>query len=141
MKNSRIYFLLILLIAFLFLKKIVDLIVDIEYPTYKPPPKGSWKYLVQFRDFLAVISIIYILGILIFMGKNTNRFITTVLLVYLMYDVLYFLFDWGYIYYFINKNKSSEQFVHIFDVYLNASMNILMGLFCFYSLTYIFYAQ
>ena len=140
-QSSVIYFALIVLIAFLLFKKIIDLIVDVEFPTYKPPPKGSWKALVQFRDALSVFSMVYIVGLLIYMGKNTNNFITTILLVYLMYDIMYFLFDWGYIYYLIDKNPNSEYFVHIFDVYLNATMNILLGLFGFYSLVYIFYAQ
>ena len=141
MKTSTIYFLLICLITFLFFKKFIDLIIDIEFPTYKPPPRGFWRYLVQLRDGLSAFSLFYILGILIYMGKNTNKFITTILVVYLLYDISYFLFDWGYIYYFINKNKSTEHFVDIVDVYLNASMNVLLGLFSIYSLVYIFYAK
>ena len=141
MKTPVIYFLLICLIGFLFIKKIIDLIVDVEFPIYKPPPKGAWKTLVQIRDGLSVTSMFFIMAIIIFMGKNTNRFITTILLLYLMYDIMYFLFDWGYIYKFISKTPSSEYFVQLFDVYLNAGMNILLGLFCFYSLVYIFYAQ
>jgi hypothetical protein len=139
MKGKIIYFLLILLITFLFLKKILELIIDVEYPDYLPPPTGVWKYLVKLRDSLSVISIIFILGLLIYMGRQTNKFITTVLLAYLLYDILYFLFDWGYIYYFIDKNPKSESIVRIFDIYLNASMNIALGLFGFYSMVYIFY--
>ena len=141
MKTPTIYFLLICLITFLFFKKFVDLIIDIEFPTYKPPPRGFWRYLVQLRDGLSAFSLFYILGILIYMGKNTNKFITTILVVYLLYDIAYFLFDWGYIYYFINKNKSTGRFVHIVGVYLNASMNVLLVFFSFYSIVYIFYAK
>jgi hypothetical protein len=141
MKTHIIYFVLISLIAFLFFKKVIDLIVDVEFPTYTPPPTGPWKYLIEFRDSLSVISIFLILGVLLFMGRNTNIFITTILLAYLFYDILYFLFDWGYIYYFIDKNPSSEQFVRIFDIYLNAAMNIILGLFGFYSLAFIFYSK
>ena len=141
MKTPTIYFLLICLITFLFFKKFVDLIIDIEFPTYKPPPRGFWRVLVQLRDGLSAFSLFYILGILIYMGKNTNKFITTILVVYLLYDIAYFLFDWGYIYYFINKNKSTGRFVHIVGVYLNASMNVLLVFFSFYSIVYIFYAK
>jgi hypothetical protein len=139
MKYQGIYFVLVMLIAFLLFKKFIDLIVDIEFPQYKPPPTGGWKYLVKLRDLLSLLSIIFIIGLLIFMGKNTNVFITTILLSYLVYDILYFLFDWGYIFYFIDKNPTSIAFVDLFDIYLNASMNILMGLFSFYAVVYIFY--
>jgi hypothetical protein len=84
---------------------------------------------------------IFIVSLLIFMGRNTNIFITTILLLYLVYDILYFLFDWGYIYYFIDKNPTSVAFVNIFDIYLNAAMNIAMGLFSFYAIVYIFYGK
>ena len=119
----------------------IELVIDVEFPIYKPAPTGFWKNLVQLRDGLSVFSLVYILGILIYMGKNTNKFIITILITYFMYDISYFLFDWGYIYYFIDKNKSNEYVVNIFDVYLNASMNILLGLFSLYALVYIFYAQ
>jgi hypothetical protein len=142
MKGELTYYLLIVLIIFLSVKKMLDIIIDIEFPTYKPPPTtGIWNVLLQLRDGLSVISLMFILGILIYMGKNTNRFITTVLVGYLIYDILYFLFDWGYIFKFIPKNKTNEHFVHIFDVYLNASMNMLLGLFSLYALVYIFYGQ
>ena len=140
-EQTIIYNLLIILIIFLAIKKMIELVIDIELPTYKPAPTGVWKKIVQLRDGLSVFSLVYILGILIYMGKNTNKFITTLLVLYFLYDIFYFLFDWGYIYYFIDKNKTTEYFVHIFDVYLNASMNILLGLFSLYSLVYIFYAQ
>lgn len=141
MKGTLTYHLLIGLIIFLFIKKILDLVIDIQFPRYKRLPRGFWNDLVQLRNVLSTFSFVYILGILIYMGKNTNKFITTILVVYLLYDICYFLFDLGYIYYFINKNKSTEHFVYIFDVYLNASMNVLLGLFSLYALVYIFYAQ
>lgn len=141
MKGQITYYLLIGLIIFLVIKKIIDLVLDIQFPRYERVPRGFWSDLVQLRNGLSAFSFVYILGILIYMGKNTNKFITTILVVYLLYDICYFLFDLGYIYYFINKNKSTEHFVYIFDVYLNALMNVLLGLFSLYALVYIFYAK
>jgi len=139
MKDQIVYILLIILIIFLFFKKMFELVIDMNFPTYKPPPEGVWGYVVKIRDSISVFSIFFILGILFYMGRHTNKFITTILVLYLLYDILYFLFDWGYIFKFIPKTKSNEDIVKVFDIYLNSGMNVFLGLFGFFAIVFIFY--
>jgi hypothetical protein len=141
MKPQTIYWLLTMLIVYLMFKKLLDMVVDVEFPRYVPPPSGAWKYLVDLRDALSVFTMMCILSLLVMMGRNTNYFITTVLVLYLLYDVMYFLFDWGYIFRFIPRTTHTEKIVRLFDVYLNASMNVLLGLFSFYAIVHIFYRK
>ena len=39
----------------------------------------------------------------------------------------------------INKSHHSEIVAAVFDKYLNSSVNLLLGLYCFYAIVYIFY--
>ena len=142
MKNNTLYMLLIVFIVFLFFKKIIDLIVDIEFPTYKPPPTGNWKYLVTLRDICSFISLVVIVAILIISKGSINFYINLFLYTYLLYDILYFLIDYGIIYYFIDKTNKSKQYIFIietFDKYLNSFINVILSLFCFYSFVFIFF--
>jgi len=139
MKIENIYLLLIILMLFLFFKKILAVIIDLAYPTYKPPPTGIWADMVYVRDSITFLSAFYILALLILMGKNTNTFITTLLVLLFVYDILYFLLDWGYIFLFIEKTPHIEHLVHLADNYLNSGMNIIIGIGVFYALIFIFY--
>jgi len=139
MKKDSVYMLLIAFIIFLVIKKITDLVIDVEFPTYKPPPTGIWKDLVYFRDILSFLSIVVIVIILLITKGSINIYINIFLYVYLVYDILYFLIDKGIIFNFVEKNNVNLVVIEYIDKYLNSLINVLLSLFCFYSFVYIFF--
>lgn len=139
MKSQTIYWMLTLFIVYLVCKKMLDIVVDVEFPRYVPPPSGPWKYLVDLRDALSVTTMVIIGALLVLIGRQTNAFITTMLVAYFLYEIMYFLFDWGVIFRFIPKTPYTQSIVRVFDLHLNAGMNVVLGLFSFYAVVYLFH--
>ena len=139
MKKDTVYHILVIFIIYLAFKKIFDIFIDFEYPTYSPPPVGIWRDLVYIRQVSSFITAIFCIILLVLLYNISNLYITVVIAVYLLHEIAYILFDEGYIWYIINKSHHSEIVAAVFDKYLNSSVNLLLGLYCFYAIVYIFY--
>jgi hypothetical protein len=136
--KNQTYYILIAFIIFLAIKKSLDIIIDLKYPSYIPPPNGTWKHAVSVRDLLSILTFFLCIAILLIIHNNSNYYINVIITSYLLYEVAYFLLDKGFIWNIINKNEKSEKIVKFFDVHLNSFVNLLLGLYCFYAIVYIF---
>jgi hypothetical protein len=141
MKKDTIYHILVIFIIYLVFKKTVDIFIDYEYPRYTPrPTDGFWSGAIYFRKMLSFITMIFCIVLLVLLHSVTNNnYISVVIWAYLLYDIAYILCDEEYIWYIINKTPHAEKIVIFIDKYLNSSINLFLGLYCFYALVYIFY--
>jgi hypothetical protein len=139
MKKDTLYYILIIFIIYLALKKSLDILIDFKYPTYHQQPTGIWKYLVTLRDYFSIFTLICCVILLIIISTTSNTYLIVILISYLTSAVLYLFIDKGFIWNLISKNPTSEKIIDFMDIYLDSLVNLLLGLFCFYAILYIFY--
>lgn len=138
MNNENSYLLLIGFIVFLFFKKLLAVIVDINVPNYKDLKNVSplLKNLVNLRRLLNVIDVIAISYFLLTYKLNYQIRISFVLL--LIISLKYFIIDERFIYYFIDNNAENnlitDSIVEKGDLYIDTASL----LFSIYTLDRIF---
>jgi hypothetical protein len=138
MNNENSYLLLIGFIVFLFFKKLLAVIVDINVPNYKNLKNVSplLKNLVNLRRLLNVIDVIAISYFLLTYKLNYQIRIVFVLL--LIISLKYFIIDERFIYYFIDNNAENnlitDTIVEKGDLYIDTASL----LFAIYALDRIF---
>jgi len=141
MKNESTYKILIIFFIFLIIKKIVDVSVEIKLPTYKNLKNEPefWKNMVSLREVLSVFDFIFVVYILIFF--KLNKFITIIMLFFLLDDIIYFLIDERLINRFIGQtyNNNNNNIINFIDIYGDMINHIIKFLFCFYVLIYVFH--
>jgi hypothetical protein len=138
MKNESTYKILIIFFIFLIIKKIVDVSVEIKLPTYKNLKNEPefWKNMVSLREVLSVFDFIFVVYILIFF--KLNKFITIIMLFFLLDDIIYFLIDERLINRFIGQTYNNN-IINFIDIYGDMINHIIKFLFCFYVLIYVFH--
>jgi hypothetical protein len=138
MKNTYVYHLLIIFVIFLAYKKIISIIIEKKFPTYKDLKNSSsfWKFLVKLREINAIISIIACAYFLY--NFKLNYFIRVIFYIVFVNSILYFLIDEQLIYLFVDKTVDVKEVVHTLNVYSDGAVNIIIALFAVYSLIVIF---
>lgn len=145
MNQYAIYYLVIVFIVFMVIKKILDQIIDLHYPTYNPPPTGNWKYLVALRNIFSILAILFSAWILILFKGKSNFFVNTLLILIILNNILYNLvdnrFSNGLIYYFIKKTEQNEKIIVFIDKYFNTITDWVITIFIIYSFGFIFFRK
>jgi hypothetical protein len=138
MKNQNVYKLLIIFVIFLLFKKIISVIIEKKFPTYKELKTSSpfWKFLVKIRSVSEIICIIATTYFLY--NFALNHFIRVIFYIILIHGILYFLIDDQMIYLFVDKTVDTKDVVYILNVYVDNLENIIIALFAVYSLIVIF---
>lgn len=138
MEQETKYYMLIFFVVFLLIKKIIDLVVEAKFPTYKNVKKASpfWQNLVKIDTFLEIVSDIFVVYFLLFF--NLNYYIKIIFMIMLIDSFSLFLIEYRYIYLFIDKNETNEKMVHLIDVYFDGSTNLLVSAFALFALVKIF---
>ena len=138
MEEETKYYVLIFFVVFLFIKKIIDLIVEAKFPTYRNVHKSSpfWQNLVKIDTFLEIVSDIFVVYFLLFF--NLNYYIKIIFIIMLIDSFSLFLIEYRYIFLFIDKNAANEEIVNLIDVYFDGSTNLLVSAFALFALVKIF---
>jgi hypothetical protein len=138
MEEETKYYMLIFFVVFNFIKKIVDLVVEAKFPTYKDVKKSSsfWQNLVNFDSFLQIISAIFVIYFLMFF--NLNYFIKIIFILILLHSIKYFLIEDRYIFLFIDDNNNNQKIIDFIDIYMDGSNNVIISMFALYALVKIF---
>jgi hypothetical protein len=129
---------LIFFVVFIFIKKIVDLVVEAKFPTYNDVKKSSsfWQNLVNFDSFLQIISAIFVIYFLMFF--NLNYFIKIIFIIILLQSIKYFLVEDRYIFLFIDNNNNNQKIIDLVDIYTDGLSNLIISVFALYALVKIF---
>jgi hypothetical protein len=119
------YILLIVFILFLFVKKLLAVIVETKYPDYRNLKNATplWKKLVDLRRVFNVISIVTLSYFLI--NYKFNRYIKVILSLLLLISVKYFVIDERIIFYFIEDNAENNRVVYLIDDKLDFYLDII----------------
>jgi hypothetical protein len=138
MNSQQTYLIIIIYFIFLFYKKIFDFTVEYYLPTYKNLNRSSdlLKSMVKIRNINSTINILFTLFILIFL--KTNIYIFILMLISLISSIRYFLIDYRYIYYIINKTPEIEKNVDYIDRYGDAIFNIIFFAYASYVIIKLF---
>jgi len=92
--------------VYIFFKRMYDTYISIKYPEETKINSELAYFLIKFRLVLAYISITWLLLMLIFFKLNTTM--RVFLYVILASILFYLLIEQQYIYFFIDKSKTSE---------------------------------
>ena len=124
MNNENTYLFLIYFTIILFVKLIIDLIVEMHFPTYQNLDNDTpfWKNLAKIKDIFNSGLIIVILYLLIFV--KLNSLIIFLLLICLSTAIEYFLINRDYIFLFIENNSKSYAIIKNIDMYFDKIQNI-----------------
>lgn len=138
MNKENTYLFLIYFTIILFVKLIIDLIVEMHFPTYENLDNSTpfWKNLAKIKDIFNSGLIIVVLYLLIFV--KLNILIIFLLLICLSTAIEYFLITRRYIFLFIEKNSTSYKIVKNIDMYFDKIQNICLLIFVSYLLIRIF---
>jgi hypothetical protein len=138
MNHQKTYIILIIYFIFLFFKKIFDYTVEYYSPTYKKLEKSSdtIKTMVRIRNINSTINILFTSYILVFL--KTNIYIFILMLLSLISSIRYFLIDYRYIYYIINKTPKIEENIEYFDRYGDTIFNYVFLAYTCYVLIKLF---
>ena len=138
MNKENTYLFLIYFTIILFVKLIIDLIVEMHFPTYENLDNSTpfWKNLAKIKDIFNSGLIIVILYLLIFV--KLNILIIFLLLICLSTAIEYFLITRRYIFLFIEENSTSYKIVKNIDMYFDKIQNICLLIFVSYLLIRIF---
>lgn len=139
MNNESTYLLLIYFTIFIFVKSIIDLIVELNFPVYKNTLDNAsffWKALVKIKDLLNASVIVFILYMLFFV--KLNGLIIILLLVCLSTCIEYFLITREYIFLFIENNSNSYKTVKYIDMYFDKIQNLFLFFYTSYLLIKLF---
>ena len=117
-----------------FLKKELDLIIDINFPLYenKQDENNSylWKFLIFLKRNLDIIEVISIIIFLCFFKLNIDIFIICIII--LSSSLVNYLFQERYIFLFIDKNDKNMKFVRILDNYGVSTLNFILIFYAIY---------
>jgi hypothetical protein len=138
MEDETKYYVLIFFVVFLFIKKIIDLIIEAKFPTYKDVKKSSsfWQNLVKLDSFLQIVSAIFVIYFLMFF--NLNYFIKIIFIIILLQSINYFLVEYRYIFLFIDDNNNNQKIIDLVDIYTDGSSNLIISVFALFALVKIF---
>ena len=138
MNKENTYLFLIYFTIILFVKLIIDLIVEMHFPTYENLDNSTpfWKNLAKIKDIFNSGLIIVVLYLLIFV--KLNILIIFLLLICLSTAIEYFLITRRYIFLFIEENSTSYKIVKNIDMYFDKIQNICLLIFVSYLLIRIF---
>ena len=126
MNKENTYLFLIYFTIILFVKLIIDLIVEMHFPTYENLDNSTpfWKNLAKIKDIFNSGLIIVILYLLIFV--KLNSLIIFLLLICLSTAIEYFLINRDYIFLFIENNSKSYAIIKNIDTYFDKIQNICL---------------
>jgi len=132
MKYEKVYIILIYFFTFTCFKKFVDVIGEINVPTYESRKTVSpfWQKFVNFRTFLNFLSLIIKLCILYF--YKLNGYLISIFVILILSNIFYFVIENRYIYYLIPKEKLNTNFLNYLDRYGGIYENLFEFLFLFY---------
>jgi len=135
------YILLIGFIIFLFVKKVLAVIVETKFPDYRNLKNASpqWKKLVNLRRLFNVISIVILSYFLI--KYKFNRYIKIILSLLLLISIKYFIVDERLVYYFVNDNAENNKIIDLIDDKFDFYIDIVCLLFAVHALNSIFLKQ
>jgi hypothetical protein len=138
MEEETKYYMLIFFVVFIFIKKIVDLVVEAKFPTYNDVKKSSsfWQNLVKLDSFLQIVSAIFVIYFLMFF--NLNYFIKIIFIIILLQSIKYFLVEDRYIFLFIDNNNNNQKIIDLVDIYTDGASNLIISVFALYALVKIF---
>ena len=138
MEEETKYYMLIFFVIFIFIKKIVDLVVEAKFPTYNDVKKSSsfWQNLVNLDSFLQIVSAIFVIYFLMFF--NLNYFIKIIFIIILLQSIKYFLVEDRYIFLFIDNNNNNQKIIDLVDIYTDGSSNLIISVFALFALVKIF---
>ena len=127
---------LIFLSFFYFFKKQLDIILDLNFPTYDSRKKMDtfWKFLLYLRTFWVILLCFIAFFLILNYELSFNTFI--IFLVMIIYVFLYFLFYIGLIYFFIDKNKKNDKIVNFMSNYVINTLDAIQ----FFYIIYIMYS-
>jgi len=116
-------------------KRFYDLFINIKYTTKTDVKTSFDRSLVSIKKILNMISITWLLYMLIFLKLNSC-------MTYLLYSILfaisyYFVFEEGYIYYFVDKSKTNKQFMLFLDDQggiIVSSIFLIIYIYCVYKI-------
>lgn len=125
MEDAKLsYILLIVFILFLFVKKLLAVIVETKYPDYRNLKNATlWKKLVDLRRVFNVISIVTLSYFLI--NYKFNKYIIIILSLLLLISVKYFVIDERIIFYFIEDNAENDKVVYLIHDKLDFYLDII----------------
>jgi len=131
-EDSKVIEFMIYLFIYVFLKKELDFIIDIKYPTYEKLKDANffWKFLVNLRRFLSILINLTILVFLYF--YKVNSYIFNFCLLMMISFIMYLAFDERLIYLFIQKNSTNDEIVNIMDIYGTTIRDIIFLLYSMY---------
>jgi len=138
MEEETKYYMLIFFVVFLFIKKIIDLVVEAKFPTYKNVKNSSsfWQNLVKLESVLEIVSSIFVIYFLMFF--NLNYFIKIIFILILLHSIKYFLIEDRYIFLFIDDNNNNQKIIDFIDIYMDGSNNVIISVFALFALVKIF---
>ena len=138
MEEETKYYMLIFFVIFIFIKKIVDLVVEAKFPTYNDVKKSSsfWQNLVNLDSFLQIVSAIFVIYFLMFF--NLNYFIKIIFIIILLQSIKYFLVEDRYIFLFIDNNNNNQKIIDLVDIYTDGASNLIISVFALFALVKIF---
>jgi len=132
LKELKLLQFLIILSFFYFLKKQLDIILDLKFPTYDSRINAStfWKFFLYLRSFFVLSLFIISLFLLLNHHLTFNIFIT--FLIMIIYVFIYFLFYTGLIYFFIDKNKKNDEIVNFISNYVINTIDTVQFFYVIY---------
>lgn len=117
-----------------FLKKELDLIIDINFPLYENKQDENnnylWKFLIILKRNLDIIEVISIIILLCLFKINIDIFIICIII--LSSSLVNFLFQERYIFLFIDKNDKNMKFVRFIDNYGASTLNVILLFYAIY---------
>ena len=136
LKHLNLLQFLIFLSFFYFFKKQLDIILDLNFPTYDSRKKvdSFWKFLLYLRSFFVMLLFFIALFLILNYELTFNIFILSLIMI--IYVFLYFLFYIGLIYFFIDKNKKNDKIVNFMSNYVINTLDTIQ----FFYIIYVMYS-
>jgi len=138
LQQTRLLEFLIFLSIFYFIKKELDVLIDVRFPTYESLQQANsfWKHLIILRRIFTFILFLAVLFLLSFFKLNFDLIV--ICLIMLVYVGMYMLINERFIYYFIDKNKENDKIVGSLYSYGSITIDILLLTYSSYALFRIF---
>ena len=136
--NSNVYSVLIYFFIFIAIKKVYDIVMEYNYPTYEDEqlaPK-SVHFLFTLRNILAIMSMVFIT--LIVFSYKLNTYISVLLFLLFIHNIVHFLFEERYIFMFVDKKNIDMNTITLIDGTFNNVSNLIVVFYAFYILLKIF---
>jgi len=133
-KTDLFYTILIYYFCVILVTKVISFIINIKFPIYSEVVFSEqsifWQTLVKIRYIYTLLLLLFKIFLLSYFKANT--YITVILSLLIIQNMLYFLIDERYIYYIIPKKDIDLKVLNFIDKYGDVTIYLITFLYAFY---------